>query len=65
VRHGGIASFPIDGLRLRDRLFRNDEWRRTMRKGDVWKDASHDGRVLLRLAMLSPGNVGGLPRRAA
>jgi mannose/cellobiose epimerase-like protein (N-acyl-D-glucosamine 2-epimerase family) len=64
ARHGGISSFPIDGLRFRDRLFRTGAWRRTMRKGDVWKDASHDGRVLLRLARLSPGNVGGLPRLA-
>jgi hypothetical protein len=65
ARYGGITSYPIDELRMHDRLFRTDEWRRTMRKGNVWKDASHDGRGLLRLMMLSPDNVGRLPRLAA
>ena len=64
ARHGGITSRSARELRLRDRIFRTHAWQRTMRKGDVWKDASHDGRALLRLAMLSPGNVGGLPRLA-
>ncbi|MDB5507293.1 MAG: N-acyl-D-glucosamine 2-epimerase-like protein [Devosia sp.] len=48
----GIYTTPLRALRPGARLFKNRRFRAATTKGSVWKDASHDGRVLLRLASL-------------
>jgi mannobiose 2-epimerase len=60
---GGVNQFPRSRLRLRDRLFHRRRWLEAGIKGEQWKDASHDGRVLLRLTCLEGDpHVAGPPR---
>lgn len=51
-KYGGFTNLPLSQARLRDRIFRRPKWREASQKGYRWKDASHDGRALLRLAGL-------------
>lgn len=51
-KHGGFTKLPLSEARLRDRLFRRSRWRDAGSKADGWKDASHDGRTLLRLSLM-------------
>jgi mannobiose 2-epimerase len=48
-KHGGIFSGSRQRLRLLDRLLPTKRRGLTLGKGNLWKDASHDGRALLRL----------------
>jgi hypothetical protein len=49
-KHKGMTTYLIDARPPADRFLRRRRWRNASRKGDWWKDASHEGRCLLRLA---------------
>jgi mannose/cellobiose epimerase-like protein (N-acyl-D-glucosamine 2-epimerase family) len=50
--YGGIFTRPPDSVPLLHRFFGTRRWRSATAKGSMWKDASHDGRALLRVAAL-------------
>jgi mannobiose 2-epimerase len=49
-KYSGMTTNRIDARPPADRFLRRRRWRNAAQKGDWWKDASHEGRCLLRLA---------------
>jgi cellobiose epimerase len=62
-RHGGVFAEAVATLPLRDRVFPTRRSARARRKGDAWKDASHETRALLRLLQIETVCEGKLPGR--
>jgi hypothetical protein len=51
-RHGGFYCQSAKTLGWSDRIFPTARRRVALAKGGIWKDASHEGRALLRLSGL-------------
>lgn len=64
-RHSGMRAEPAASLSLRDRIFPTRRAGQARRKGDAWKDASHETRALLRLLQIEAACEGKLPGRIA
>jgi mannobiose 2-epimerase len=56
-KYGGLYQRSRSELRLLDRILPTGRQNTTLQKGSVWKDASHEGRALLRLMHLSAENM--------
>jgi mannose/cellobiose epimerase-like protein (N-acyl-D-glucosamine 2-epimerase family) len=59
--NGGVVTQPKSSIRPYDRIIRPARWHHATRKGDQWKDASHEGRCLLRLSWLGQRPPAGFP----